>query len=535
MTWTQVYNPADNIWLSAVFAALPVIFFFLSLTLFKIKGHLAAFYTLLLSVAIALLFYHMPVKMAVGAAGFGAAYAIWPIAYIVIGAVFLYKITVKSGQFEIIRQSIVSLTDDPRVQMLLVGFIFNSFLEGAAGFGAPIAITAALLVGLGFDPIKAAGLCLIANVAPGSFGAIGIPIVVAGQVSGLAPDVISAHLATFMPFVSFMIPFLLISIMSSLKGIKEVWRPTLVTAIAYSFTQFLTIRFIGPELPDITSAIVSLIVLACYLKMSQKKQQAAHHASTGNLSFGKIIKGWSPFIILTVFVMIWCSDAFKQLFAAGGMLSWTTVSVPFPWLNNLVVKAAPLVTQPTPYAAVLKLDLISATGTAILLSCVVAAVSLKVHFRTGLEIFAETLKELNKPILTIMLVLSFAFVSNYSGQSSTMGIALARTAQYFPMFSPVLGWLGVFLTGSVVSANALFGGLQEITANQIGVLPLVLIAANVGGGTMAKMLSPQSIAIAAGAVGIAGKESSLFRFTIKYSVVLLVIICAVAFVQSLIY
>lgn len=531
MTWTQVYDPSHNIWISAVIAALPIIFFFLALTLFKLKGHIAACLTVIIASTVALLFYHMPLKTVIGAAGYGAAYSIWPIAYIVIGAVFLYKLTVKSGQFEVIRQSIVSLTDDPRVQVLLVGFIFNSFLEGAAGFGAPIAITAALLVGLGFDPIKAAGLCLVANTAPGSFGAMGIPVIVAGQVTGLSPNVISAHLATFMPYISFIIPFLIVVIMSGLGGLKEIWKPTLVTALSYSLTQWVTIRFIGPELPDITSAIVSLIILAIFLKVTQKEKKVN---SRNTLTLGKIIKGWSPFIILTVFVLIWCTSAFKQLFTESGLFARTTLNISFPWLDNVVLKTAPLVSKTTPYTAILKLDLISATGTAILIACIVSMILLKINIRTGREVFVETIKELYKPILTIMLVLSFAFIANYSGESSTLGIALAHTANYFPLFSPILGWLGVFLTGSVVSSNALFGGLQQITAHQLGVLPLILITANVGGGTMAKMLSPQSIAIAAGAVGVAGKESLLFRFTIKYSVVLLGVTCIIAFVQALI-
>lgn len=530
MTWTQIYDPGHNIFISAAIAALPIVFFFLALTLFKIKGYLAAFLTVLIAVAVALSFYHMPVKAAIGAVSYGAAYSIWPIAYIVFGAVFLYKLTVKSGAFEVIRQSIISLTDDPRVQILIVGFVFNSFLEGAAGFGAPIAITAALLVGLGFDPIKVAGLCLVANIAPGSFGAIGIPVIVAGQVTGLSPNLIAAQLSTFMPYISFTVPFLIVAILSGFKGVKEVWRPTLVTAFSYSLTQWFTIRFIGPELPDITSAIVSLICLAVFLKIGKKGQSAA---SENHLTLGSIIKGWSPFIILTVFVLIWCSSMFKQLFSPSGILAGTTVNIPIPWLNNVVMKVAPLVPKTTPYPAILTLDFISATGTAIFLACVTTMLLLKINLRAGKQVFVETAKELYKPIMTIMFVLSFAFIANYSGESATLGIALARTAQYFPAVSPILGWLGVFLTGSVVSANALFGGLQHATANQIGVSPLILITANVAGGTMAKMLSPQSIAVAAGAVGLAGRESALFRFTIKYSLIFLGIVCFVIFIQSL--
>ncbi|MCO7175788.1 lactate permease LctP family transporter [Sporolactobacillus kofuensis] len=531
MVWTQNYDPGHNIWISSAVAALPIVFFFLALTVLKMKGHMAAFFTVLIALTTALIFYQMPAKTAIGAAGYGAAYSIWPIAYIVLGAVFLYKLTVKSGQFEVIRASIVSLTDDPRLQVLIVGFIFNSFLEGAAGFGAPIAITAALLVGLGFDPVKAAGLCLIANIAPGSFGAMGIPIIVAGQVTGIAPHLIAAQLSTYMPYISFTVPFLIVVIMSGFQGVKKIWRPTLVTALSYSLTQWVTIRFIGPELPDITSAIVALICLATYLKLARHENTSP---KSEHLSVVKVLKGWSPFILLTLFVLIWCSNGFKQLFTESGILSGTTVTIPFPWLHNMVLKGAPLVPETTLYPAILKLDFLSATGTAIACACITTMVLLKIKLRDAGQVFVETVKELIKPILTIMFVLSFAFIANYSGESATLGIALAHTARYFPAVSPILGWLGVFLTGSVVSANALFGGLQHATANQIGVLPLILITANVGGGTVAKMLSPQSIAVATGAVGLAGKEGILLRFTIKYSVVFLVIVCAVAYVQSII-
>ncbi|MFD2618367.1 lactate permease LctP family transporter [Terrilactibacillus laevilacticus] len=532
MNWTQIYDPMNNIWFSAIVAVIPIVIFFLALTVFKIKGHIAAFITVLSAILVALIFYHMPLKLLIGATGYGFVYALWPIAYIVIGAVFLYKLSVKSGQFEIIRQSIVSLTDDQRLQMLLVAFAFNSFLEGAAGFGAPIAITAALLVGLGFDPLKAAGLCLIANIAPGTVGAMGIPVIVAGQVTGIDPKEISINLSNYLPIISFIMPFFLVVVMDSFKGLIKIWKPTFVAAIFYAISQWATFRFIGPELPDIIAPIVCIIALAVYLKVFQRKDAKQEQAGDG-LTLGKIVKAWSPFIVLTICVSIWCTSIFKNLFLPGGLLEKTTLNIPVPWLNNLVIKSAPLVPKPTPYAAMFKLDLISATGTAILVSCVVSMILLKVSLKAGGEVLAETIKELYKPILTIMLVLAFAFVANYSGESSTLGIALANTGHYFPIFAPVLGWLGVFLTGSVVSANALFGGLQQITANQIHVAPLVLISANVAGGAMAKMISPQSIAVASGSVGLVGRESELFRFTVKYSLIFLVFVCIVSYVQSI--
>ncbi|WCK54580.1 lactate permease LctP family transporter [Aneurinibacillus sp. Ricciae_BoGa-3] len=535
MNWTQTYDTLGDIWLSAIIAALPIVFFFLALTLFKMKGYVAATMTVAISALIAIFFYHMPAPMAASAAGYGFAYGLWPISYIVVAAVFLYKLSVKSGQFDIIRRSIVSITDDPRLQMLLVAFSFNAFLEGAAGFGAPIAITAALLVGLGFNPLKAAGLCLIANTASGAFGAMGIPIIVAGQVSGISPLAISKFLGTQLPVISFVVPFLLVAIMDGWKGLREVWPAAFVSAITYAAAQYFTVTFMGPELPDIISSIVSMIALALFVSLWQPKGKSTVNkadSAAERLTVAKVLKAWSPFIMLTVMVTVWSSKLFKSLFDKGGALQSTIININIPGLHNQVIKAQPIVSEPTPYAAVLKLDFLSATGTAIVIAAVLSMLILHVDMRTGWATLKETVQELTKPIVTIMMVLGFAFVANYSGLSSTLGLALASTARLFPFLSPALGWIGVFLTGSVVSNNALFGNLQFVTAEQISVLPLILVAANTAGGVMAKMISPQSIAVATGAVGLAGREGELFRFTMKYSMVLLVITGAVTLAQA---
>ncbi|MCA0173663.1 lactate permease LctP family transporter [Bacillus sp. RAR_GA_16] len=544
-TWTQVYDPFNNIWLSAFIALIPIIFFFLALTAFRMKGHIAATVTVMLAIMIAILFYDMPITMVAATTGYGFAFGLWPISYIVIGAVYLYKLSVKSGQFDIIRSSIVSITDDKRIQMLLVAFSFNAFLEGAAGFGAPIAITAALLVGLGFEPLKAAGLCLIANTASGAFGAMGIPVIVAGQVSGLAPMEIGQFLGTSLPFISFTIPFLLVVIMDGIKGLKEVWPAALVAGSTYAVTQWATVTFIGPELPNITSSIVSLVAIAVFVKTwhpvaqnhsinpEVEAQLAVSLDPEAQLTAGRILKAWSPFIALTAMVTIWSLKPFKNLFIEGGSLEATILHLPVPGLHNLVIKTAPIVSEPTPYGAMLKLDLLSATGTAIFIAAILSIFILRMSFKTALEALVETIKELQKPVLTIMMVLGFAFIANYSGMSSTLGLALAATGGIFPFLSPLLGWIGVFLTGSVTSNNALFGNLQQITAQQIAVLPMILVAANTAGGVMAKMLSPQSIAVATGAVGLVGREGDLFRFTLKYSFVFLLITGVITFSQAI--
>ncbi|WP_144568988.1 lactate permease LctP family transporter [Bacillus pseudomycoides] len=543
-TWTQVYDPFGNIWISAAVALIPIIFFFLALAVFRMKGYVAGLITVVLTILVALFAYKMPFTMAMAATGYGFAYGLWPIAWIIVMSVFLYKISVKTGQFDVIRASVLSITNDHRLLVILIGFSFGAFLEGAAGFGAPVAITAALLAGLGLNPLYAAGLCLIANTAPVAFGAMGIPITVAGQVTGIDPHKIGQMAGHQLPFLSLFVPFFIVFLMDGFKGIKQTWPALLVAGSSFAITQFITATFLGPELPDITSALVSLVCLALFLKVWQPKEiyqsnqanaEAAATttaASMPKLTVGKVVKAWSPFIILTVMVVIWSQSFFKALFAPGGTLESLVFKFQIPGLHNLVMKAEPIVNKPTPYEAVFKLDILSATGTAILIACIISIIILKMSAKQAIETFAETLQELKMPILSIGLVLGFAFIANYSGLSSTLALALAGTGGLFPFFSPFLGWLGVFLTGSDTSANALFSNLQAITAQQVGVKEVLLVAANTTGGVTGKMISPQSIAVACAAVGLAGKESDLFRFTVKHSIFFVVIVGIMTYVQA---
>ncbi|NIF30023.1 L-lactate permease [Pantoea sp. Tr-811] len=544
-TWQQLYTPLGSLGLSALAAVIPIVFFFLALAVFRLKGHVAGSITLALSVLVAIFAFQMPVDMALAAAGYGFLYGLWPIAWIIVAAVFLYKLTVKSGQFEVIRSSVLSITDDQRLQVLLIGFCFGAFLEGAAGFGAPVAITAALLVGLGFNPLYAAGLCLIANTAPVAFGALGIPIIVAGQVTGIDAFHIGAMTGRQLPLLSLFVPFWLVFMMDGLRGVKETWPAALVAGLSFAVTQYFTSNFIGPELPDITSALVSLICLTLFLKVWQPKRSfgqakgsvgAAVVQPSGSqptpYSFGEIFKAWSPFLILTVLVTIWTLKPFKAAFAPGGAMYNFVFNFAIPHLDQLVIKTAPIVTAPTAMPAVFKLDPISATGTAIFLSALVSMAVLKINFKTGLTTFKETLWELRWPILSIGMVLAFAFVTNYSGMSSTMALVLAGTGAAFPFFSPFLGWLGVFLTGSDTSSNALFSSLQATTAHQIGVNDTLLVAANTSGGVTGKMISPQSIAVACAATGLVGKESDLFRFTVKHSLFFATIVGLITLIQA---
>ncbi|PFC36043.1 L-lactate permease [Bacillus cereus] len=543
-TWTQVYDPFGNIWISAAVALIPIIFFFLALAVFRMKGYVAGFITVVLTVLVALFAYKMPFTMAMAATGYGFLYGLWPIAWIIIMSVFLYKISVKTGQFDVIRASVLSITNDHRLLVILIGFSFGAFLEGAAGFGAPVAITAALLAGLGLNPLYAAGLCLIANTAPVAFGAMGISITVAGQVTGIDPHKIGQMAGHQLPFLSLFVPFFIVFLMDGFKGIRQTWPALLVAGSSFAITQFITATFLGPELPDITSALVSLISLALFLKVWQPKEiyqsgQANSEvavtttvASMPKLTFGKVVKAWSPFIVLTVMVVIWSQSFFKALFAPGGALESLVFKFEIPGLHNLVMKAEPIVNKPTPYEAILKFDVLSATGTAILIACIISMFILKMNVKDAVVTFKETLSELKMPILSIGFVLGFAFIANYSGLSSTLALALAGTGGLFPFFSPFLGWIGVFLTGSDTSANALFSNLQAITAQQVGVSEVLLVAANTTGGVTGKMISPQSIAIACAAVGLAGKESDLFRFTVKHSLFFVIIVGIMTYVQA---
>ena len=531
MTWMQNYVPVGNLWLSALIAAIPIIFFFLALTLLRLKGHVAGTITVILSFLIAVFVYGMPIGPAISSAIYGFFYGLWPIAWIIVGAVFLYKISVVTGDFNIVRHSILGITEDQRLQLILVGFAFGAFLEGAAGFGAPVAITAALLAGLGFRPLYAAGLCLIANTAPVAFGAMGIPVIVAGQVSNIDPFLLSQMAGRQLPFLSVFVPFMLVLIMDGWRGVRETWPAVLVGGGTFAIVQFLTSNYFGPELPDITAAIATLVVLPLFLRFWQPKRifrfdesEAAPKEEVPHYSTGQIIKAWSPFIILTVFVMVWSIAPFKKLFAKGGALESWVLSFDVSFLNNIIVKTAPIVATDSKISAVYKFDWFSATGTAIILAAIASTFVLKMRPARALGVFGMTLKELALPIYSIGIVLAFAFIANYSGLSSTLALALSHTGKSFTFFSPFLGWLGVFVTGSDTSSNALFGALQATTAHQIGVPDVLLVAVNTTGGVTGKMISPQSIAIACAAVGLVGKESDLFRYTVKYSLGL----CAIA-------
>lgn len=537
-SWSQNYDPAHNILLSSAVAMLPILFFFITLLVLRIKGYIASTLTVLLTSIIALAFYHMPVACIVASWGYGFLYGLWPIAWIILGAVFLYKLSVKSGYFEIIRKSIIAVTDDQRLQIILVAYAFGAFLEGAAGFGAPVAITTALLVGLGVSPIIAGGLCLLANAAPGAFGAMGIPVIVGGQVINTDPSLIAHQAMPSLAVISLAVPFILVFIADGLRGLREVWLPTLVAAVTFAGVQTIVALSVGPELPDIVAALATLLVLPVFLRVwkpANKKKQTEQKAAEQNVSAAEIMRAWAPFAVLTVCVAIWSSGPFKSLFKPDGALSWTSFTFRFPLLHDVIIKMPPVTSKPTPYHAFFQFDPISSVGTSIMLAAIISTFIVKIKPAQAISIFLETLKELLIPIYTIGTVLSFAFLANYSGVSATLALLFASTGSFFVFLSPVLGWLGVFLTGSDTSSNALFGGLQAATGAQIHVSGALLVAANTVGGAVGKMISPQSIAVACAAVNIVGKEGEILQFTLKWSLLLVGIVGLLVVGQTLLF
>ncbi|PAF48000.1 L-lactate permease [Helicobacter sp. 12S02634-8] len=531
MEYYQTYDPLNNIWLSAFVALLPILLFFASLIVFKLKGYMAGLLTVLLAAVISVWVYGMPIEMVASSFGYGFLYGLWPIAWIIVAAIFLYKLSVKSGYFDILRESILSITPDHRILVILIGFCFGAFLEGAIGFGGPVAITAAILVGLGLRPLYAAGLCMIANTAPVAFGAVGIPIIAMAGVVNVPALEISAMTGRMLPPLTLFVPFFIVFLMDGWRGVKETFPVVLVAALSFAIVQFYSSNHLGPELPDIISAVVSIIATTIFLKFWQPKRifrTDGNHSTTQHSKYHicKVLVAWAPFVILIGTIVIWTQPWFKDLFKAGGALAFSSFSFEFSSISEKIIKTAPIALEGKSPAdkVIFSLPLIGTTGTSILAAAILSIFILRVRTKDALSVFGETLNEMKLPILTIGLVLAFAYISNYSGISATLALALASTGHAFTFFSPIIGWIGVFLTGSDTSSNLLFGSLQQLTARQLGIPEVLFLAANSVGGVVGKMISPQSIAVACAAVGLVGRESELFRFTIKYSILFVIAI-----------
>lgn len=534
--YQQLTDPLGSIWLSALLAFLPIFCFLLCLLVFKLKGYQAGFITVIVASVVAFYAYGMPFSLIGASFVQGFAQGMWPIAWIIIAAIFLYKLSVKSGSFEVIKESVMTITPDHRIQVILIGFCFGSFLEGAIGFGGPVAITAALLVGLGLKPLHAAGLCLIANTAPVAFGAVGIPIIAMSNLVGVEQYEISAMVGRMLVPLSLSVPFFIVFLMDGVKGVKETFPAVLVAALSFTITQFISSNYLGAELPDIVSAVVSLVCTTIFLKFWSPKNifrlddltDFSHHTQ---LEFGKVFKAWLPFILLIVCIIVWTQPWFKAFFDKGAVFDYTKVALSFNNIEGSIVDSAGKALSLNMDINLIALQ----AGTAILVAALLTIFFLRIKSNIVEEALGDTLKEMAMPCITIGLVVAFAFIAKNSGMSTTLGTAFATTGDAFSFFSPVIGWIGVFLTGSDTSANLLFGPLQQAAATSLAVPEALFLAANSVGGVVGKMISPQSIAIACAAVGLVGKESDLFKFTLKYSVGFIILIgiwtCIIAFLM----
>jgi L-lactate transport len=537
--WQQAYTPlAGSLGFSSLLAALPIFVLLYLLGIKRTPAWIAALSGLGGAAAVALAAYRMPFGLMLSSIGYGAAFGLFPIVWIVFWAIFLYRITVATGMFEIVKNSIGCLTTDRRLQALLIAFAFGAFIEGCAGFGTPVAVAAAMLSGLGFSPFYAAGICLIANTAPVAFGSIGTPVQTLAGITGLNILKLSGAIGRICAPVSLVIPTYLIVVMAGWRGWVGVMPAALLCGVSFATVQFLASNFIGPQLTDIMSSLAALatvIVLCRFWKPkdtaatlsraagsagaaastnAQFQGSGAQHA-TQRYSAGEVLKAWSPYFLLVFFVLTW------GLQGVRGALESFTIQIPWPGLHNLVRRMPPLATEPSPYPALFALNWLSAAGTACLGACLVSLFVLRVRPKEAYGILTGTCKQLFLSMVTLAAVLGMAFLMNYSGATVTLGLAFASTGVLFPFFSAVLGWLGVFLTGSDTSANALFGNLQVVTASRLGLDPVLMAAANSSGGVMGKMISLSSIAVAAAATGMsAAEESRLFRFTLKHSIAL---------------
>ena len=558
MTWMQTYTPLGNLYLSALVAALPVVVLLGALAFFHVKAHWAALLGLGVALVTAVAVYGMPGSMAAATVANGAAYGLFPIGWIVLNAIFVYDITVKTGKFEVIKDTIAGLASDRRIQVLLIGFSFGAFIEGAAGFGTPVAISAAMLIGLGFKPLHAAGLALIGNTAPVAYGALGTPIIVLAKVTNLPLEHLSAMVGRQLPFFSLIVPFWLIWAMAGWRGMKEVWPACLVAGASFALPQFLVSNYHGPWVVDIVASATSIAAIVVLLRFWQPKKiwrftdEREADAARGLVpalaiprSVGAMAANpgarrpskkeawlaWMPWIVLSVFVFAWGLPQMKGWLNGIHNPTWKV-----PSLHNMVLRGPPVVAKPTPEPALFSFNYLSATGTSLLLAGILAGLLLKLRLRELLTIYLGTLKRVRFSLLTIAAMLALGFTTRYAGSDATMGLAFASTGAAFPFFSAMLGWLGVALTGSDTSSNVLFGNLQQVTAQQVGISPLLAAATNSSGGVMGKMIDAQSIVVAGVATGQVGQEGAILRYVFFHSIALAalvgILVCLQAYVLT---
>jgi lactate permease len=550
--WQHNYHPVGgSLGASSIAAAVPIFVLFLMLGVLRKPAWMSALAALGSALIVALAIYGMPVQLAVISILYGAAYGLFPIAWIVFSSIMLYRLAVDTGKFEIIKNSVGTLTDDRRLQALFIAFSFGAFIEGAAGFGAPVAVSGAMLAGLGFDPFFAAGMCLLANTAPVAFGSIGIPIVTLANVTGLPIMALSAMVGRLCAIISVIIPAYLITVMAGPARALEVLPAIAACGLSFAGMQFFASNFIGPDLTDILSSLTCIIVMVAVLKLWKPARIMRLESDTPLVRSARqytgreIFVAWSPYLLLVVCVLAVGAPSIKNAIDARthAMLPAFVAHSPtvmnglfVPGLHNAITRIPPVTPTASPYAAVFTFNWLTASGTACFIATLLAAAFLRVGPSQLAGIYVATFKQLKFAILTIAWMLGLAYLMNYSGMTSTLGLQLAATGGAFPFFGAVVGWLGVFLTGSDTSANALFGNLQVVTANALHLNPVLMAAVNSAAGVMGKMISVQSIAVAVAATGmVAADESRLFRFTIKHSVLLMVVMGIIALMFAYVF
>jgi len=567
--WTQVYDPLNSAWLSTICAAIPVVVLLGSLALFRIAAHWAAILGLVSALLVAVFVFGMPWALAGNSALLGGLFGLLPIGWIVLNIIFLYQLTKEKGYFQILQDSIANITEDRRLQLLLIAFAFGAFFEGAAGFGTPVAVTGAILIGLGFSPLAASGLSLIANTAPVAFGALGTPIITLAKVTGLDEMALSAMVGRQLPFFSVLVPFWLVWAFSGWRGVRGVWPAILVTGVSFAVPQFLISNFHGPMLVDIGSAIISMACLTAFLRFWKPKEiwrttaLKGHAKDSGqpDVAIHKferhetavIIRAWVPWMILTLFVFLWGIPTVKN--ALNGQSVNVTVvdgnrveeKISHPWngitkvdfplagLHELVEKVPPVVAKPSKEGAVYTLNWVSATGSGIFLAALAAGLFMGYSPLGLLRRYWATIVLVRYSLITIAAMLALGYVTRYSGTDATLGLAFAYTGVLYPFFGTLLGWLGVALTGSDTASNVLFGGLQRITSEQLGLSPVLMASANSSGGVMGKMIDAQSIVVASTATRWYGHEGEILRYVFVHSIVLAALVGGLVMLQAYVY
>lgn len=555
--WAQNYDPTGSWWLSTLIAALPIVVLLGTLALLHIKAHFAALLGLATALVTAVFVFHMPARLAAVTAVYGAGYGLFPIGWIILNVIFLYRMTLLTGRFKVLQESMTGITQDTRLQLLLIAFSFGAFFEGASGFGTPVAVTAAILIGLGFKPLQASGLSLIANTAPVAYGALGTPIIALAAVTGYSEFTLGAQVGRILPFFSVLVPFWLVWAYAGYKGMKEIWPAVAVAGVTFAIPQFLVSNFHGPWLTDIIAAVVSMFCLILFLKVWRPKtiwgheghQESEHRAARGEHGYsrGEIARAWLPWLVLSVFVFCWGTYTGKKIMNTPEKVftstsTWSTPpskitnpQFPVTGLNKLSQRMPPVVVKPTPEAAVFGFNWLSATGSGILFAAIISGFIMGLSLPKIVAMWFQTIWHIRFSLMTIAAMLSIGIMTRYSGVDATMGLAFARTGVMYPFFGTLLGWLGVALTGSDTSSNVLFGSLQKISAQQIGLSPILMGAANSAGGVMGKMIDAQSIVVASTATEWYGHEGDILRYVFFHSLALAALVGIMVTLQAYVF